>query len=159
MWNPCPGDETVPKHMFSSKNWYLINLELKKIISCFWLILEYFKTLKYANFYEILFLFAKKLTSSDHVQGTLKMENVNKSLENFKNKPAFCHFYFLRRVGQIYLLNIFTKSYVQEKFYFYSGSTILKRMSRLLSKNQFLMGKKVLAPRIEKWGESYIIIK
>ena len=93
------------------------------------MILEYFRTLKYPNLYDLLFFLAKILKKSDHVQGTLKMENLKKSLENNKIKPAFCHFHFLKMVGQIYLVIFFTKSYFQENFHFYSGSTILERMS------------------------------
>ena len=57
------------------------------------------------------------------------MKNLNKNLENLKIKPAFCHFNILRRVGQMYLENLFTKSYFPENLNFYRGSTNLERMS------------------------------
>ena len=82
MLNPCPGDETVPKHIFCSKNWYIIHSDKKKVISCFCLILENFKTLKYPNLYDYFIFFCQKLKKSDHVQGTLEIENLNQNLEN-----------------------------------------------------------------------------
>ena len=58
--------------------------------------------------------------------GNRKFEQKSRKL---KIKPAFCHFHFLRRVGQLSLVKKITKSYFEENFHFLRGSTILERMS------------------------------
>ena len=76
MLNQCPGDKTVPKHIFGSKNLSFTQIK-KKVISCFCLILEYFKTLIYHDLYDFLSFFAKKLKKLD--TGHWKQKKIKKS--------------------------------------------------------------------------------
>jgi hypothetical protein len=96
MSNPCPGDETVQKHFFCSKNWYIIQSDKKKVISCFCLILEYFKTLKYPNLYDYFIFLPKteKIRPCPGDTGNRKFEQKSRKL---KNQACFLTFSFSKK--------------------------------------------------------------
>ena len=103
-------------------------IQIKKSHIMFLVILEYFRTLKYPNFM-IFYFFCQNTEKIRPCPGDTENGKFEKSLENKKIKPAFCHFHFLKMDGQISLVIFFTKSYFQENLHFYRGSTILERMS------------------------------